>query len=98
MEFVSSSNSSTISADSPSTASSDAQYVRDARDLISHPRIHLQVMRVRAEDEHIAKAMEMIAFSFPSHHVIRGQFCSSPSSRPSPLGLSVQLPVWDSVQ
>ena len=96
MESRSTSNSSNISTDSALISSLDPR-VGDPRDLISHPRLHLQVIKVRAEDEHLAKAMEMLAFHFPTHHV-RGQFCSSPSSRPSPLGLSARLPVWDSVQ
>ena len=96
MESRSTSNSSNISTDSALISSLDPR-VGDPHDLISHPRLHLQVIKVRAEDEHLAKAMEMLAFHFPTHHV-RGQFCSSPSSRPSPLGLSARLPVWDSVQ
>jgi hypothetical protein len=95
-----SSNASMISPDFAAPFSSDnSSHARSPPDLIpSYPRLHLQVMKVRAEDEHIAKAMEMLAFSFPSH-LVRGQFCStSTSSRPSPLGLSVQMPVWDSVQ
>lgn len=70
----------------------------------SPPCLHPQVIKLRAEDQHLAQdlldALQLPLAPLPPH--LKDVFVASPRpSFPSPLGLGAAnhgIPVWDSVQ